>query len=93
MTDDQQFILGCLTLILPTVASVLAYRKTDQTHQAVNGMQVKAINKARAQGRSTGARAERGAEAIRLAQRRPSPPVQEAPEHTEQHRAGWPESP
>lgn len=59
MTDDQQFILACLTLVVPTVASVFAYRKTDQTHQAVNGMQVRKIRKARAQGVRLGARAQR----------------------------------
>lgn len=54
MTDDQQFILGCLTLILPTVASIFAYRKTSQTHEAVNGMQAKKERLARKSGRAAG---------------------------------------
>jgi len=56
VTDDQQFILGCLTLILPTVASVLAYRKTSQTHDTVNGMQAGKVRRARAEGRAAGKR-------------------------------------
>jgi hypothetical protein len=38
MTDEQQFVLALATLIVPTVASYLALRKTSDTHQAVNGL-------------------------------------------------------
>lgn len=57
MTDDQQFILALATLIVPTLATVLTYRKTDQTHKAVNGIQVKAVRAARAKGRAAGVKA------------------------------------
>jgi hypothetical protein len=95
MTDDQQFILACLTLVVPTIASVFAYRKTDQTHQAVNGMQAKAVRKARAQGVSQGARAEKeaagtmGAAGLRPP-RLPVTPVQAAPAQAPLPRADQP---
>ncbi len=54
MTDDQQFILALATLIVPTVATVLTYRKTDQTHKAVNGIQTRALRRARTSGRTEG---------------------------------------
>lgn len=57
MTDDQQFVLALATLLVPTIATVLTYRKTSQTHEAVNGAQKKLIKKARAQGVASGARA------------------------------------
>lgn len=57
MTDDQQFILALATLIVPTVATVLTYRKTSQTHEVVNGVQKKLVKKARAQGVTSGTRA------------------------------------
>lgn len=55
MTDDQQFVLALATLIVPTLASILTYRKADQTHQAVNGIQARAVRSARAEGVRSGA--------------------------------------
>lgn len=62
MTDDQQFILGLATLIVPTIASIFAYKKSASTHEAVNGMQAKKVRRARAQGHAAGIIAERHAQ-------------------------------
>lgn len=57
MTDDQQFILALATLILPTAATILTYRKTSATHEAVNGVQRRLVRRARSQGVAAGVRA------------------------------------
>lgn len=54
MTDDQQFILGLATLIVPTVASVLALWRTQATHAVVNGFAKTRERRARAAGRAQG---------------------------------------
>jgi hypothetical protein len=54
MTDDQQFILAIVTLIVPTAAATFATLQTRKTHQAVNGMLAKGTRRARAQGRAQG---------------------------------------
>lgn len=54
MTDDQQFWLGLATLIVPTIASVFAYRKTSDTHKAVDGMQARRVRAARKSARAEG---------------------------------------
>ena len=41
MTDDQQFWLAMATLIVPTIASIMGVRQTQQTHKAVNGLLVR----------------------------------------------------
>lgn len=57
MTDDQQFILALATLIVPTIATILTYRKTSATHEAVNGVQRRLVRRARSQGVAAGVRA------------------------------------
>ena len=55
MTDDQEFIVALATLIVPTIASLFAYRQSRSTHTAVNGMVAKNTRRARSQGRAQGA--------------------------------------
>jgi hypothetical protein len=38
VSGDQQFILALVALVLNGVGLVLNYRKSDSTHQLVNGM-------------------------------------------------------
>lgn len=52
MTDDQQFVIALVTVMVPTMASVLSLLQSRQTHTIVNGMQAKAIRRARTQGRA-----------------------------------------
>jgi len=54
MTNDQEFILALVALVLPGVASVLTYRQSRQTRHAVNGLVAKSNRRARAQGRVQG---------------------------------------
>ena len=54
MTDDQQFIVGLITAIVPTSAAILTYLQSRSTHTAVNGLVAKNTRRARAQGRTQG---------------------------------------
>jgi hypothetical protein len=53
MTDDQQFILAIVTLLVPTSASILAFLQGRQTHGLVDGMTKRSVRRARAQGAAT----------------------------------------
>ena len=50
MTDDQQFILGLATLLVPTTASLINFLQARQTHGLVDGIAKKQVRRARAQG-------------------------------------------
>jgi hypothetical protein len=54
VTDDQQFLVALLTIVAPTIASLLALRQARETHTAVNGVLAKGTRRARAQGRAQG---------------------------------------
>jgi len=72
LTDDQQFILALATIVLPLAASILTYRKTVETHDAVNGMQVKKVGQVRRRARAAGVASERKRENERSIEKAPS---------------------
>ncbi len=53
MTDDQQYVVALATLVVPTIASVMALLQSRSTHSAVNGLNAKNMRRARAAGRAS----------------------------------------
>jgi hypothetical protein len=46
MSGDEQFIIALVAALVPVIISVLTYRKTAQTHEAVDGLATKNARRA-----------------------------------------------
>ena len=64
MTDDQQFILGVLGVVSTIAIQAIALRKTNQTHDLVNGMSAKRARASRQQGAASARLADSKAAAL-----------------------------
>jgi hypothetical protein len=59
VTDDQSFWIALATVLVPTITAGLGLVQGRQTHNIVNGLQVRRVRKARAQGVAAGRRTQR----------------------------------